>query len=54
LSGRASVFAKVKNRLRKMGERTVNGLWNAIAVAIDDFSPAECLHYFRSVGYGSA
>jgi transposase len=48
------VFAKVKNRLRKMGERTVNGLWNAVGVAIDDFSSAECLNYFRSAGYGCA
>ena len=46
------VFAKVKNKLRKMGERTVNGLWNAVGVAIDDFSPSECLNYFQSAGYG--
>jgi transposase len=45
-------FAKVKNRLRKMGERTVHGLWNAVGVAIDDFSTAECLNYFKSAGYG--
>jgi transposase len=47
-------FAKVKNSLRKMARRTVDGLWNAVGVAIDDFSPAECLNYFRHSGYGCA
>ena len=48
------VFAKVKNKLRKMGRRTVDGLWNAVGVALDDISPAECLKYFRNAGYGRA
>ena len=48
------VFAKVKNKLRKMGRRTVAGLWNAVGLAIDDISPAECLNYFRNAGYGPA
>ena len=46
------VFAKVKNTLRKMARRTVDALWNAIGVAIDDFSPTECVNYFQSAGYG--
>lgn len=46
------VFAKVKHRLRKTARRTVDGLWTAVGVAVDDFSPAECLNYFRSAGYG--
>ena len=46
------VFAKVKNTLRKMARRTGDALWNAIGVAIDDFSPTECLNYFRTAGYG--
>ncbi len=46
------VFAKVENTLRKMARRTVDALWNAIGVAIDDFSPTECLNYFRNAGYG--
>lgn len=45
------VFAKVKNTLRKMASRTVDGLWNAIGAAIDDFPPDECLNYFRHAGY---
>lgn len=48
------VFAKVKNKLRRMGRRTVDGLWNAVALAIDDIAPAECLNYFRNAGYGRA
>ena len=48
------VFAKVKNKLRKMGRRTVDRLWNAVGVALDDISPAECLNYFRNAGYGRA
>jgi len=47
-------FAKVKNSPRKMARRTVDGLWNAVGVAIDDFSPAECLNYFRHSDYGCA
>jgi transposase len=47
-------FAKVKHRLRKMARRTIDGLWAAVGVAIDDFSPAECLNYFQSAGYGCA
>jgi hypothetical protein len=37
------VFAKVKNKLRKMRRRTIDGLWNAVAFAINDISSAECL-----------
>jgi transposase len=48
------VFAKLKNKLRKMAQRTVDALWNAIAIVLEDFSPAECLNYFRNAGYGSA
>ena len=46
------VFAKVKNTLRKMARRTVDGLWNAVGVAIKDVSPAECRNDFRKAGYG--
>jgi transposase len=45
-------FAKVKNSLRKMARR--NGLWNAVGLAIDDSSPAECLTDFRHSRYGRA
>ena len=32
----------------------IDGLWNAVGLAIDDISPAECLNYFRNAGYGRA
>ena len=47
------VFAKLKNTLRKMARRTVDALWDAIGIALDDFSPEECVNYFRNAGYGS-
>jgi transposase len=47
------VFAKLKNTLRKMARRTVDALWDAIGIALDDFSPEECFNYFRDAGYGS-
>jgi transposase len=47
------VFAKLKNTLRKMARRTVDALWDAIGIALDDFSPEECFNYFRNAGYGS-
>jgi transposase len=45
-------YAKLKNTLRKMARRTVDALWNAVGVAIDDVSPTECFNYFRNAGYG--
>ncbi|MGH6845573.1 MAG: IS630 family transposase [Methylocella sp.] len=47
------VFAKFKNTLRKMAHRNVDALWDGIGFALDDFSPEECLNYFRNAGYGS-
>jgi transposase len=46
------VFSKVKNTLRKMARRTVDALWNAVGVAIDEVSPTECINYFQNAGYG--
>jgi transposase len=46
-------FAKLKNTLRKMGSRTVDALWDAIGIALNDFSPRECFNYLRNAGYGS-
>jgi hypothetical protein len=45
------VFAKLKERLRKAGERTVEGLWSAIGRALDEFPPEECANYLRGAGY---
>jgi transposase len=47
------VFAKLKNTWRKMARRTVDALWDASGIALDDFPPQECLNYFRNAGYGS-
>lgn len=44
-------FAKLKAFLRKAVARTVSELWDAIAEAIDQYSPTECLNYFIHAGY---
>ena len=48
-------FAKLKALLRKAGERTRDGLWNAIAhilkLYLKLYSPAECPNLFRHSGY---
>lgn len=46
-----NAFAKLKALLRKAAERTVDGLWAAIARIIDLFPPAECAAYFIAAGY---
>ena len=44
-------FSKLKAMLRKIGERTVNGLWELIGQLVDIFQPRECANYFSSCGY---
>lgn len=44
-------FSKLKALLRKAAARTVPELWDAIANAIDQFTPAECTNYFIHAGY---
>jgi transposase len=44
-------FAKLKALLRKAAERSVDGLWDAIASILDTFTPAECANYFAAAGY---
>lgn len=44
-------FAKLKALLRKAAERSVYGLWNAIARILDTFHPQECTNYFAAAGY---
>ena len=44
-------FAKLKARLRKAAERTVDGLWNTIGQISKSFSPPECKNYFNAAGY---
>ena len=45
------VFAKLKAILRKAAARTIPELWDAIADALDRFSPAECKEYLIHAGY---
>jgi transposase len=44
-------FSRLKAMLRKIGERTVDGLWNLIGRLVDIFQPDECANYFSSCGY---
>ena len=44
-------FARLKALLRKAAERTVAGLWAAIGILLDSFTPAECRNYFQAAGY---
>ncbi len=44
------LFAKLKAALRKAAERSVESLWNCIAVLLDIFPPNECANYFRNSG----
>jgi len=46
-----NAFSKLKALLRKAAARTVQQLWNAIAQAIDAFTPNECANYFAAAGY---
>ena len=46
-----NAFAKFKALLRKAAARTVDQLWDAIAQAIETFSPPECANYFAAAGY---
>jgi transposase len=45
------VFSKLKAWLRKVAKRTIPTLWEAIADALDLFSPEECSNYFLNSGY---
>lgn len=44
-------FSKLKALLRKTAARTKDDLRDAIASAIDAFTPAECQNYFAAAGY---
>ena len=44
-------FSRLKAMLRKIGERTVSGLWDLIGQLVDIFQPDECANYFSSCGY---
>ena len=46
-------FAKLKARLRKAAERSLDDLWKRIGKVLDDFQPQECQAFFRHAGYAS-
>ena len=46
-----NAFAKLKALLRKVAERTVDGLWSAIGRIVGTFTPVECANYFAAAGY---
>jgi transposase len=46
-----NAFAKLKTLLRATAARTIPDLWNAIADAINRFTPDECRNYFTAAGY---
>jgi len=48
------VFAKLKNLLRTAAQTTVAGVTDAIAAALDAFTPNECANYLRNAGYAAA
>ena len=45
------LWAKVKAWLRKVGARTKDALWDAIAQVLRAVVPEECRHYFAHCGY---
>lgn len=44
-------FSKLKAILRKAAARTLDDLWEAIAKAIETFTPQECQNFFAAAGY---
>jgi transposase len=44
-------FSKLKAALRKAAARTKADLWDAIATAIETFTPTQCENYFAAAGY---
>ena len=46
-------YSKLKAFLRKIAERTVAGLMNALDACAEIFKPNECTNYFKACGYDS-
>lgn len=44
-------FSKLKRHLRTAAARTKRGLWNAIADALDQFTPKHCTNFLAHAGY---
>ena len=45
------LFSKLKSRLRKLAERTLDSLWTRIGQLVSEFLPNECPNYLRHAGY---
>jgi transposase len=46
-------YSKLKAFLRKIAQRTVAGLMNALEACANIFKPNECANYFKACGYDS-
>lgn len=46
-------FAKLKAALRRAAQNTFSGLINALAEALDTFSPTHCSNFFRHASYAT-
>ncbi len=44
-------YSKLKAFLRKIAERTLTGLLNALEACAEIFKPVECVNYFMACGY---
>ena len=47
------MWSKIKTAVRQLGERTLEGLTDAITWAFQQVSIDECSNYFRSCGYAT-
>ena len=47
-------YSKLKSFLRKISERTIAGLMNALETCAHIFKPVECVNYFKVCGYDTA
>jgi transposase len=47
-------YSKLKAYLRKIAERTVAGLLNALDASSDIFKQAECANCFKACGYDTS
>lgn len=46
-------FSKLKAILRQQAERSFQGLLQATSIALDHFSPNECINFFNHANYAS-
>jgi transposase len=44
-------FSKLKAFLKKAAARTLDTLWDAIADALERFTPQDCANFFKAAGY---